>query len=335
MPAKILARVLRGGAIESIHRGHYIVIDGQRNIIAAAGEPKTVTFMRSAAKPIQALHLITNHTADNFGFSDEEIALACASHSGEQRHTRIAALMLERIGLTEAHLHCGTHLPFNEKEAERMLRAGEYPTQLHNNCSGKHSAMLATAKILGSDLNTYERISHPVQQIILGHLARLAELELQQIRIATDGCAAPNFAIPLSSMAVSFMNLVAPTASMPESIQVAAGRIIRAITGFPELVGGTERLDTMLMQAAAGRIVSKVGAEGIWLCGILPGPGYPGGAAIALKIEDGDDKRARPTVAVRLLENLGILPEGALPELLPMPIKNRRGEVVGAVEPAF
>lgn len=288
--------------------------------------------MRSAAKPIQALHLFTEGTADAFGFSEEEIALACASHSGEPRHTRIAALMLERIGLTEAHLHCGVHLPFNEKEAERMLRAGEYPTQLHNNCSGKHAAMLATAKHLGSDLNTYEQIDHPVQGKILRDLAEFSETELEGIQIATDGCAAPNFAVSLTAMAVSFLNLIAPSDAISETKRAAANRIVSAMVRFPDLVGGSERLDTLLMQAAAGRIVSKVGAEGIWLCGILPGPAFPSGAAIALKIEDGDDKRARPVVAVSLLRTLGILSEDQMSDVSPMTVKNRRGDVVGTVE---
>ncbi|MER3632943.1 MAG: asparaginase, partial [Blastocatellia bacterium] len=210
MPAKILARVFRGRTLESIHRGHYIVIDHRRKPIASAGDPGIITFMRSAAKPIQALHLVSEGTADAYGFSNEEIALACASHSGEPRHTRIAVLMLDRVGLTEAHLHCGRHLPFNEKEAERMLGAGEYPTQLHNNCSGKHAAMLATAKHLGSDLNTYEKISHPLQQKIFQDLAEFAETSAEKIQVATDGCSAPNFAVSLSAMAVSFLNLVAP-----------------------------------------------------------------------------------------------------------------------------
>ena len=124
MPAEILANVVRGDTVESVHRGHLIVIDGHGGTIASAGDPQTVTFLRSAAKPFQAMPFITSGAADEFGFSDEEIALACASHSGEARHVRIAQLMLERIGLTEAHLRCGTHLPFSEKEAQRMMRAG-------------------------------------------------------------------------------------------------------------------------------------------------------------------------------------------------------------------
>ncbi len=331
MPAEILANVIRGETVESMHGGHLIVIDGQGSTVASAGDPQTVTFLRSAAKPFQAMPFITSGAADEFGFSDEEIALACASHSGEVRHVRIAQLMLERIGLTEAHLRCGTHLPFAEKEAERMLRAGEHPTQFHNNCSGKHAAMLALAKYLDADLAAYDAIEHPVQRAILRTVAELAELPESEIALAIDGCAAPNFAMPIFAMARSFVNLVAP-AKFDEKTQAACRRIVDAMTRFPELIGGTERLDTMIMQAAPGRILSKVGADGVWLCGILPSEKYPAGLGIALKIEDGDDKRARPVVAVQLLRKLGVLSNNELTEVSPMLIKNRRGDTVGRTE---
>ncbi len=329
---EILARLVRGETVESLHRGHFIVIDGGGDLIASAGDAEVFTYMRSAAKPLQALPFLTSGAADEYGFSDEEIALACASHSGEARHTRVAELMLERTGLSEAYLRCGTHLPFYEKEAERMMRAGEYPTQLHNNCSGKHAAMLATAKYIGADLATYDALENPVQQEILSAVASMAEMPVEEIAIGIDGCSAPNFAMPLSAMAKSFVNLISPPAEFPEETRKACNRIVSAMVKFPELIGGSERLDTMLMQAAEGKIISKVGAEGVWLCGILPSEKYPKGASIALKIEDGDDKRARPVVAVDLLKQLGVIEPKSLPELSPMPIKNRRGDLVGRVE---
>ncbi len=332
MPSEILAKVIRGDTVESIHRGHIIVVDGEGNTIAQMGDPSTVTFYRSASKPFQAMPLITSGAADAFGFSEEEIALACASHSGEARHVRIAELMLERIGLSEAYLRCGTHLPFYEKEAERMQRAGEYPNQLHNNCSGKHAAMLAVAKHLDADLESYEDFDHPVQKAILSAVAEFAEISRDEIALAVDGCAAPNFAVPVSAMARSFLNLVSPPESFDQASSSAAGRIVSAMTKFPELIGGTERLDTMLMQAAEGRILSKVGADGVWLCGVLPSEQWPTGLGIALKVQDGDDKRARPVVAVAILRQLGILSNKDLIDLSPMPIRNRRGDVVGRIE---
>jgi L-asparaginase II len=332
MKSSILANVIRGETVESVHRGHLIAIDGNGETILSLGSPDTVTFFRSACKAFQAIPFIASGAADDLGYSEEEIALACSSHSGEARHVRVAQLMLERAGLTEAYLRCGTHLPFNEKEAERMQRAGEYPTQLHNNCSGKHAAMLGFAKYIGADLATYDLPENPVQQAILETVALFSEVPLKKIRIGIDGCAAPNFALPVSSMAKSFLNLILPPESFPRDVREACGRIVSAMTNFPELIGGNERLDTMLMLAAPGKIISKVGADGVWLCGVLPSEKYPKGLAIAMKIEDGDDKRARPVVAVEILKQLGILSSEDLPELSPMPIKNRRGDVVGRVE---
>jgi L-asparaginase II len=335
MPPAILANVIRGETVESVHRGHVIAIDGRGEKVLNLGLPDTVTFFRSACKPFQALPFITSGACDELGYSDEEIALACASHSGEARHVRIAHLMLDRSGLTEAHLRCGTHLPFNEKESERMQRAGEYPTQLHNNCSGKHAAMLAVAKHIGADLATYDSLDNPVQQSILETISLFSEVPAKKIKIGIDGCAAPNFALPLSAMATSFLNLISPPAAFPEDVRAASARLVSAMSSFPELIGGVERLDTMLMQAAGGDLLSKVGADGVWLCAVMPCEKWPAGLAVALKVEDGDDRRARPVVAVALLKKFGMLPADALPELSPMVLKNRRGDVVGRVESAL
>lgn len=332
MSSKILVHVIRGETVESIHRGHVAAVDGKGNSVLEIGDPKSVTFLRSSAKPFQALPFIASGAADSFGFSEEEIALACASHSGEPRHVRIAQLMLERIGLSEAHLRCGSHLPFYEKEAERMIRAGEYPSQLHNNCSGKHAAMLAFAKHIGMDIAEYENPENPVQQAILDTVSRFSGLDKAQIKIGTDGCSAPNFAMPVTAMAQCFANLVAAPAFLTKPERQACERIVSAMTKFPELIGGTERLDTMLMQAAGGQIISKVGADGVWLCGVLPCRKWPKGLGIALKIEDGDDKRSRPVVAAAVLRELGIIAEEDLPIQSPMPIKNRRGDTVGRIE---
>lgn len=332
MQSEILAKVIRGSTVESIHRGHFVVIDGGRNVIASAGDPETVTYLRSSAKPLQAIPLITSGAADAFEFSEDEIAMACASHSGEAIHIRIAKLMIERIGLSESHLRCGTHLPFNEKEAERMQRAGEYPTQLHNNCSGKHIGMLAHAKHIGADLATYEAVDHPVQQAILHAVSVFTKTPKEEVLIGIDGCAAPNFAVSILGMTKSFLNLVSPPSGFDEDMRDAASRITQAILNCPDVIGGTDRLDTMLMKAAPGKLVSKVGADGVWLCGVLPSEQWPTGLGIALKVEDGDDKRARPVVAVEILRQSGLLEPSQLPELSPMLLKNRRGETVGKVD---
>lgn len=331
MASKVLAKVIRGETVESVHRGHILIIDGDGNTVSSVGDPRTVTYFRSSAKPFQAFPFVASGAADEFGYSEEEIALACASHSGEARHVRIARLMIERIGLTEAHLHCGSHLPFYEKEAERMMRSGEYATQFHNNCSGKHAAMLALAKHIDADVNTYELAENPVQEKILDAVAAFTEVPRAKIKTGIDGCCAPNFALPLSAMAKGFMNLLRPI-SFDEKTQSASKRIVAAMLNHPELIGGSERLDTMLMQAAPGQFISKVGADGVWLCGVLPSEKFPTGLAIALKVEDGDDKRGRPVIAVEVLRKLGIFSTDTLKEISPMSVKNRRGEVVGKVE---
>lgn len=332
MSAEILANVIRGDTVESIHRGHLAVTDGEKNVLASLGDPKTVTFFRSAAKAFQAMPFITSGAADRFGFTDDEIAMACASHSGEPMHVSRVARTLEKIGFTESDLKCGTHLPFNDAEAKRLVRAGERATELYNNCSGKHAAMLAFAKHINADPRTYDDPAHPIQREILKCVAQFAEIPIENIALGSDGCAVPSFAMPVSAMARSFANLIAPPASFDQQTREACKRIVSAMTKYPELIGGTDRLDTDLMKAAPGKLISKVGAEGVWLCGVLPSEKYPTGLAIALKIEDGDDRRARPVVAVEILNQLGILTANDLPDLSPMPIKNRRGDVVGRVE---
>jgi L-asparaginase II len=333
MEVPILANVIRGTTVESVHRGHFIVMDGGGKTVTAVGDPATVTFFRSACKPFQAMPLLTSGAAEAFGFDESEVALACASHSGEPIHVSVAQGMLEKISLAEKDLHCGVHLPFNEAEANRMLRSGEQPTQLHNNCSGKHAAMLAVAKHVGADTGTYCDPRNPVQQMILETISLFTEIPKNKIQIGIDGCSAPNFALPLSAMAKSFANLIRPE-NFSDNIRAACTRIVNAMIKFPELIGGTERLDTMLMRAVPGKLISKVGADGVWLCAAAPSEKWPEGLAVALKIEDGDDKRSRPVVAVEILRKLEILSDTALPDVSPMPIKNRRGDSVGKVAAA-
>ncbi len=331
MNSEILANVIRGETVESIHRGHLIVLDGNGETVVSRGDPSTVTYFRSSAKAFQAIPFLTSGAADAFGFTEEEIALTVASHSGERRHVEIAAGMLAKTGLAESDLRCGAHRPFDEAESHRMLAAGEEPTQLHNNCSGKHASMLAFAKHIGADIATYDSPDNRIQQRILRCVSDFTEVPIDQIAIGTDGCAAPNFALPVTAMAKSFVNLLSPT-RFPEPTRRACSSIVSAMLKYPELIGGSTRLDTMLMQAAPNKFISKVGADGVWLCGVLPSEKWPTGLGIALKIEDGDDYLSRPAVTVAVLRNLGVLLVDDLQQLSPMPVKNRRGDQVGRVE---
>ncbi len=335
MNSEILAKVIRGDTTESIHRGSLLIIDGDGKQIVNLGDAETVAFIRSSAKPLQVLPFLMSGGAEKFGFLESEIALACASHSGERIHTAIAERMLKKIGLAESDLRCGAHLPFNEARAEEMIRAGEKPTQLHNNCSGKHAAMLAFALTIGADLKTYDLIENPIQQAILQTVADFTETPKDQIPLAVDGCCAPNFALSLRAMAKGFVKFVFPPETFDDKLRKTSERVVTAMMNYPELVGGSERLDTLLMQAARGRIISKIGAEGVWLCGVLPNAKWTRGLGIALKIEDGDDKRARAVISVEVLRQLGIFDAGKLKNYSPLPIKNRRGEKVGRVEADF
>ena len=335
MESEILAKVIRGNTLESIHRGSIFIIDGDGNELVNIGDAETVAFIRSSAKPFQVLPFLLSGGAEKFGFQESEIALACASHSGERIHTAIADRMLKKIGLSEPDLRCGTHLPFDEARAEEMIRTGEKPTQLHNNCSGKHAAMLAFALTIGADLKTYDLIENPLQQAILEMIAEFCETPKSEIPIAVDGCCAPNFALSVRAMAKGFLKLVFPPETFDTKLREACRRVCQAMMNYPELVGGTERLDTLLMQAARGKFISKIGAEGVWLCGVLPSEKYKKGLGIALKIDDGDDKRARAVISIEVLRQLGIIDEGKLKNYSPLPIKNRRGEPVGRVEASF
>jgi L-asparaginase II len=334
MTSEILAQVFRGETIESIHRGHLIVVSGEGEIIASLGNPETVTFWRSSAKPFQVIPILKSGAAERFGFLDSEISLACGSHSGESIHVETARKMLEKCGLTDSDLRCGAHEPFNEKVTREMIRADEKPTQLHNNCSGKHAAMLAFARHIGADLESYLRLENPVQQSILECVSEFTDVPKNEIKTGVDGCAAPNFAIPVSAMARAFARLVFPPKHFDDEMREACRRVVSAMMFYPEMIGGTERLDTLIMQSLRGKIISKIGAEGVYSAGILPSPKWKKGLGIALKIEDGDDKRARAVVLIEVLRQLGVLDETTdekLREYSPIIIKNRRGEAVGKV----
>ncbi|HEV8158778.1 MAG TPA: asparaginase, partial [Pyrinomonadaceae bacterium] len=277
MQSEILAKVIRGETIESIHRGHLIVVDGEGRTLFALGNPETVTFWRSSAKSIQAVPFLKNGAAEAFGFSEKEIALVCGSHSGEEIHVRTAAQMLDKINLSEADLRCGIHLPFDEKRHEEMIKSGEQPNQLHNNCSGKHAAMLAFAKHAGADLQTYHSLENPVQQAILDCVTEFSDVSRDEIKIGIDGCAAPNFALPIRAMALSFARLVLPPKSFDDETREACRRIVSATISYPEMIGGSGRLDTLIIQAAPGKLVSKIGAEGVYSAGVLPSPRWKTG----------------------------------------------------------
>lgn len=336
--AALLVEVTRGPIIESRHRGHIVAVTREGEVIASLGSPETVTYLRSSAKPFQAIPLIALGAADRFGFNEPEIAMACASHNGEPIHVALVSSMLNKIGLEPSALKCGVHEPYSAPEAQRLRERGEAPTALHNNCSGKHAGMLALALHLQAPTETYDSPENPVQIAIKETIAKFCQCGKDELAVGIDGCGVPVFGMAVKTMARIYACLVAPSDFDPPVLN-ACRRIVKAMTTYPELIGGTsDRLDTEMMRAGKGRLISKVGAEGVYTIGILPNTEWPHGFGLALKIEDGDDYRARPTAVIDSLRQLGILSGdslGAVSKFARFSIKNRRGDVVGEVRPAF
>ena len=340
MSAEQLVEVRRGSITESWHRGHVLAIEPEGNVVAYLGAPQTtVTFLRSSAKPFQAMPLLVSGAAERFGFSDREVALACASHNGEPIHTELAASMLEKIGLGPEALKCGVHEPYSVEAARELRERGEAPNVLHNNCSGKHAGMLAAALQLDAPIETYNKPEHPVQLAIGKTIAQFADVPVEDLAVGVDGCAVPVFGITVKAMALAFARLVAPPQSFDEATRRACERIVRVMSTYPELIGGTsDRLDTEIMRAAPGRLISKVGAEGVYTAGIKPCEEWPRGLGVALKIEDGDDRRARPTAVVETLRQLGVLKDESLEAMAKyayFPVRNRPGDLVGEIRAKF
>jgi L-asparaginase II len=332
-----LVEVWRGPIIESLHRGHLVAVDGAGQAVAELGAPQTVTFIRSSGKPFQAIPLITSGAADRFGFTEREIAIACGSHSGEPIHVETVQSMLKKIGLGEDALKCGVHEPYSAEVARELARNQQSPSVLQNNCSGKHAGMLALALHVGSPTETYDQPDNLVQQLILDTVSRFAGVPPAKIAIGVDGCGVPVFGISVRAMALMYARLV--VYDYNSETKIACERIVQAMINYPEMVGGSkDRLDTELIRAGNGRLVSKIGADGVYTIGVLPSADWPNGLGLALKVEDGDDRRARPPAVIEALRQLGVLSESEITELAtyaPTPITNRRGERVGEARAAF
>lgn len=338
-PAEPLVEVRRGSITESRHRGHVVAVDGDGGIVARLGSPETVTYLRSSAKPFQAIPLVASGAADHFHFTEKEIAIACASHNGETIHIETVAGMLRKIGLDAGALKCGAHEPYSPEAARRLRERVEEPTVLHNNCSGKHAGMLALALHLGAPIETYDRADNEVQRQITSCVSQFSGMPVEEIAIGIDGCGVPTFGVSVRAMALMYARLVTVPADFDDATRAACRRIVSAMTKYPEMIGGrAERLDTILMQAARGGVVSKVGAEGVYTAAVLPCDEYRRGLGFAFKIEDGDDRRARPTVVIEAMRQLGVFKRDALEAVKPyasFPVLNRRGDVVGEVRASF
>lgn len=338
----LLVEVTRGAFVESRHRGFIAVVTPPGEVLAQLGDLESTTHFRSAAKPFQALPLVLTGAADHFQLTAQELAVINGSHNGEPIHLQTVQGILHKIGLTESALQCGAHLPFDEVTAKQLRAAGQTPSILHNNCSGKHSGMLALAKFLAQPLDTYLAPEHPIQVLIRQTLAQFTALPTENIGVAVDGCSAPVFITSIKAMARSYAQLVGlqftPLAA-DAALAEAATRIVNAFVEYPEMIGGTrKRLDTDLMRVAAGQVISKVGAEGVQLLGVLPCERYPHGLGIVIKVEDGDIKRARDPIVIETLRQLGVLNATQIAQLssyTQTTIYNHRKLAVGEVRTCF
>ena len=340
----------RGSIVESIHFGAVAVVDSGGRLLAWYGNPKVVTFMRSSAKPLQALSFIEHGGDQTFHLTSKEIAILCASHEGTDKHVEVIKGIQAKVGVQESDLLCGTHLLTHLPTVEAMRARGEAPTPNRHNCSGKHRGMLAHARMRCLPIADYINPEHPIQKTILETFSEMCGMEPDRVETGTDGCSAPNFAIPLSNAALGFARLCDPR-SLSQERAAACRRITSAMMANPVMVSGAGRFDTRVMEVCSKRIVAKGGAEGYMALGIMGGAlgAESPGIGIVFKVADGDvaardadgnfRSRVRPAMALEILKQLGYISEKdlkALAEFGPVrPITNARKIVVGESRPVF
>lgn len=314
---------VRGPLVESIHRVSVAVTRPDGALVAWAGEPEHVTFWRSAAKPFQLLPLVEDGGIEAYGLDRAMLALACGSHNAEPIHREVGARWLAALGLTEADLSCGGHPSLWPALADKMIHDDVVATPLWSNCSGKHSSLLALARLHAWPTSGYEESGHPVQQRVAATIAEWSGLPVESLMWGVDGCTAAAVALPLRGMALAY-------ARLGTSDQPAMRTVREAMIAEPHLLAGTDRLDTILMQTWPGRVIAKIGAEGVYSAA-LPELGL----GLALKVEDGDMKSA----GIALVAVLDILtakfgaefewPGDALQPWREPAIRNTRREATG------
>jgi L-asparaginase II len=346
----------RGKTVESIHHGGIAVVNTFGDLVAWYGDPDTVTFLRSTAKPFQILPFVERGGVQTFGLSQRELAVMCASHSGTDEHVMVIRGIQAKVGISESELMCGVHEPGDAATRDAMHERREKPTPIRHNCSGKHTGMLAFTRLTGtSDENlAYIDSQHPIQKVILRTFAEMCGLlpdnsgpdgsGLERIALGIDGCSAPNFAVPLRNAALAYARLCDPETAhvQPPARVEACQAVFSAMTSHPDMVGGPGRFDTRLMQVGQGSIVAKGGAEGYQGVGIKPGVlGFESPAlGIAIKIADGDARgRVREAVTLEVLRQLGALNQAQLEALSDMgpsyAVLNWRKIHVGQAYPVF
>jgi len=318
----VLVDVFRGDRVESRHRGAVAIVGSGGRLVLALGDVDTPVYPRSAVKALQALPLVESGAADVFGLSEEELAIACASHSGAQVHLHAVEGLLAKANLRDRDLACGPHWPLSEVTSRALLRAGRRPRAIHNNCSGKHAGMLAASVHLGWDPHGYETAEHPLQVMIARILSETCGVPLEPSDMGIDGCSLPTYAMPLRAMAHGFARFGTGAGLSPDRAR-AAKRLMDACFAAPVLVAGEGRLDTKVLRGLPGEAFTKGGAEGVH-CAVLPKLGL----GIALKVDDGG-KRGAERLLVEVLAAL--LPKAGtvLADERAGAIHNWKGRTVG------
>lgn len=327
----IVARAYRGDLVDLTHIGHVAVVDYTGKILYYYGNPHRVTFARSSAKPIQAIPVFESGAVDAYGITDKELALLCASHSGESFHVDAVRNILKKAGLTDQYLQCGVHYPLASYVEEKLKSKGLEPETVHCNCSGKHSGMLITAKYLNEDMDTYYKAEHPVQQRILKTIAEVCEYDEEKIITAVDGCGVPVHAMPLYKFAQGFAKLSKPEVLGKEREQFVR-RLTEAMTAYPEMVAGTGRFCTDLMKVCGDRLFAKSGAGAYYAVGLKDQ-----GIGITFKVEDAK-KGIVYAMVLEVLKQLNVITEAnlkALEEYYILREKNHKGEIVGYTKTQF
>jgi L-asparaginase II len=326
----VLVEVHRGALVESRHRGAVAVVDADGGSVLAVGDVESPVFPRSAIKALQALPMVEAGAPEKFAFADAELAIASASHAGEPMHVAVVERMLARTGRDVAALACGAHWPLQQAAADALARQGLAPTALHNNCSGKHAGFLALADAIGTAGGGYEKPGHPVQRAVKATFEALAGGTIAESACAVDGCSVPTWAVPLKNLARAFARFATGRGLGPARTQ-AATRIRLACARRPELVAGTGRFCSLVMQSLGDKIFVKTGAEGV-MCGALPDLGL----GVAIKCEDGAGRAsevAMAAVIARLLRQ-DEAAQSALARFVRPTLSNWNGMAVGGLAPA-
>ncbi len=340
--------LIRGRVVESKHFGSIVVMDATGKTLHSYGDSHTVAFLRSSAKPFQAIPFVERGGVEHFHFTQSELAISCASHETAQLHLDTVKAMQAKIGIGEDHLQCGAHLPGDADMLRMVIKQDIKPTANFNNCSGKHTSMLAHAKMRGLPLENYLDHSHPIQQDILATFSEMCGIEKEKVELGIDGCSAPNFAVPIFNAALGMARLCDPR-GLSEARAAACAKITSAMTTHPEMISNYGEFDCELMKAGAGKIITKRGAEGFQIIGLMPGVYGENGVGIAFKVTDGDSSRMSeslessvrvcPSVTLEILRQLKVLNEAQLKSLAKFgpvkQIKNHRGLVTGESHPVF